>query len=619
MMNSFYKISGISAMLLCLIAFSVHAKGDKDDKIVITASKQYVIGYYGKPDRTTLNLTVTYTNDKGRKDYEVLLEAGVKKDSFSMSSPLNQEYFQVEFNRRLNELTEKSGLVVLQGTINEIFLWVSSVNEIGYYLPVSGRLLVNQYIVVCEDATCGDYKDRMNNLYVSTSTLREKLMQEAAAIRKVTGNKDAISLLEIKPDWDYSRTREYLKSGITKTAIAKADIDSVRKAIKEVDQEYDSLKERKIYSIDKISIQIERGFIERIQVWVMNENGQKVIYENIFAIGFSSVKNFKVFEKTKLVPRIGNGSFIYLSDVFSNYDNILDNYTRDYSPADTAINNASPQTNSVLELRRENFSNLFDAKLYTDLNGIKPNSPNGLVQIELSRRFNLKTVRLPIGAFRSDYGFLSYFYLFGSYNKIESEQKYLMLRNEKVFQGEELLSPYYATGLDLRQYENFSLGGELNALLYDWPDGKLSTYLDFGLRYGHTPVYYLIKDPLSSPSDSISLSAHSSAWYPKVSVELFPEKRIGLIVSYQFNSVRIHSNNHFKPVMSYAKSDLLERILEPAARRHHVIECYLRAETSANKNGRVFFRARYFVQHKDINTFFSQVQLGYSHNLFFRK
>ncbi|ACT96458.1 hypothetical protein [Dyadobacter fermentans] len=408
------------------------------------------------------------------------------------------------------------------------------------------------------------------------------------------------------------------KVNLNKALMSKSD--SLGKTLtafrREVKEENKKLIAAGIFQIFKLHVQIERGYIERVQVFIPDATGNLAIYENIYAIGFSSVKNFMRFSRTRLYARLSPDKFVYLSDVFANYENFLENYTRDYCPADTTINDFKP-SDGFMSLQRDTFKNLFDTKVYTDFEGIDPGKPNGLIQFEVSRRFNIKTSRIQVRNSRSDIGWLTYFNAFGSLNKIEKDKRVLELRNEDVVRNNQVISPYYATALDIRRYQNFALGGELNLFLFDWPDGKMTSYLDIGATYGHTPLVQRplnVADP-SARRDSISLSGHSSTVYPKISVELLSEKRIGFVLSFQFNRTVLFSNNNFKPITSYAKSDLTSRVIEPSARNSHMVECYIRAMPTSNRDGQFFFRARYFIQQRDRNTFFAQFQFGYSYNI----
>jgi len=379
--------------------------------------------------------------------------------------------------------------------------------------------------------------------------------------------------------------------------------------------------------IQKVSLQFERGYLERIQVWVSNDY-RSDIYENIYAIGMSSINNLKAFNTTCLFIRKsaknnGSSDYIMLSDVIGNYDNFLALFTRDYSPGDTEINYVDPSSNPCLILKKERLVNLFDTKIYTDFAGLKEGSPNGLVQLDASRRFNLNNFRDQIKGSRSDFGFFDNITVFGAITKVEQKERRLMLRNENAILNNKIVSPSYVSTLDLRQYENASIGADMNLGLFDYPDGKFTMFLNLGLRYGHTPLEDSIRtlknNRPDTPGLAMNLEAHSFTWQPKLSVEFFAERRVGLILSYQYNMARYYTNNAFKPIMSYGKSDLVALPLEKYAGKYHMYELFLRIETSRANNGRMFLRARYFMQRGDVNTFFPQVQLGYAYNLVFRK
>lgn len=389
------------------------------------------------------------------------------------------------------------------------------------------------------------------------------------------------------------------------------------------DEQVDKLKNSNIFLINKISVQFERGFLERVQVWITVDDVEE-IFENNYAIGFSSISNYKSFKNIMLYARSSNAEYpyIYLSDVFT-YDNLLDNYTRDYCPADTAIKPINPADGKLVALNRERLINLIDAKLYTDLAGLSEKAPNGLVQVDVRKRFNLRTVRQPIYV-RDNWGHMTYLNLWGTLSKIEKSKLLLPLRNDFKVVNNTLVSPDFATNLDLRQYEMASFGAEMNALLFDFPDNKVTLYLDLGARYGLTKVADSLLKILNNTAsfEKVSpniLDAHTGTVYPKVSMEVFAQKRIGFTMSYQFNHTWLFSNNEFRQVMSYKKSPTSQTELEPPARNSHMFELFVRTETGESDNTKFFLRARLFMQQGDVNTFFSQIQLGMAYNVFYKK
>lgn len=386
----------------------------------------------------------------------------------------------------------------------------------------------------------------------------------------------------------------------------------------------DELSKSFIHPVRRISILFERGYIERIQAWIGNGQGGEDIYENIYAIGVTSINNLRAMDDIRLFIRRSSGNdYIYLSDLFGNYDNFLANLTRDYSPADTALNNILPSAQPRITLRKERIINLFDAKIYTDFAGLQESSPNGLIQTEVARRFNIHSYRGQIVGTRQDFGTFNYLYAYGALTKLENKERRLPVRNENIVENNTLVSPSYTSNLDLRRYENLSMGLNLNLLLYDNPDWKYTVYVDAGLRYGHIPVVdsirTIVNGVVDTPRSFVNRDAHTvTLELPRITLELFSERRVGVTFSYQYNFTRLYSN-FFKQVVSYEKSDLTAYPVDRYARHMHSFETLLRVETSRSNNGRLFFRARFFWQRGDVNTFFPQLQLGYAYNLLFRK
>jgi hypothetical protein len=397
-------------------------------------------------------------------------------------------------------------------------------------------------------------------------------------------------------------------------------------AKKQLDDAQKQMLDSNVFPIKNVSLQFERGHIERIQVWVQNRFGGLDIYENIYAIGFSSINNLKAFQSTRLFirksTRTGFYDGIFLSDVLGNYDNMLDLFTRDYSPADTVINELSTALGPIT-LHKERNVRLFDSKIFTDLQGIQADAPNGLVQVEVNRKFNLNTFRRQVGS-RMDISIAAYMNVFGAINKIENKSKELVLRNQNTVVNNVIVSPSYATNLDIRQYENASLGVDLNAFLFDWPDLKFTGFLDAGVRYGHLNVLdtvYAVQNGVATRTERANKFTGNTFTisFPKITFEFFSERRVGFNMSYNYNHTYLFTNNTFKQIVSYAKSDLDNITIERNARKSHMMEVFLRAETSRDSNGQLFLRSRFFWQQGDANTFFPQIQVGYAYNIIFRK
>jgi hypothetical protein len=378
-----------------------------------------------------------------------------------------------------------------------------------------------------------------------------------------------------------------------------------------------------VHEIDSVALQFERGFLENVKVYTKHRE-KTYMFENIYAIGFSSKYNFKELSKMKLYERNTSGIFpcLYLGDVIS-YDETLSSYTRDYSPQDTVVS-ISPAQVPFSILQRSKMVDLFDAKIYSDLIGLLNETPNGMIQIEVDKRLNIRTIRKQVGSFRQNFGWLSYINLWGAFTKIEANNKGLPIRNLNRVQNGQIVSPNYVSNLDLLRYETFVLGTEVNGLVYDIPDAKVTGYFDLGIKYSHVPmldstrtVDYLGNVTVDAPVNKFD--GHLLSLQPKITIEVRTEKRIHFKLSYWYYHSWLFSNNRFKQVMSYEKSDLSNLLLEPKARQIHSVEFYFRTQLSEISQSKLFIRARLHWQSGDANTFFPQLQLGYSYDLFYKR
>ncbi len=392
-------------------------------------------------------------------------------------------------------------------------------------------------------------------------------------------------------------------------------------------------KKQKIFDanyflVSDISFQFERGFLERIQVILTNDKRQSLFFENSYAIGFTSPYNYRNLNETQLYQRAARNTkqaknYIYLGEILTNYHNELDNYQRDYSPADTTVNHIDPSLTPIVKLYRSKKVDLLDSKIYSDLLGLADKNPNGIIQTEISKRVNLFTYRTP-GNYKTNYGFFNFMDFEGTISKFEQKERYLVLKNERSFINNQLISPSYATTIDFMRYQTFGLGSNLNVFLFDVPEGKFTLTLDVGLRYNRIPVSdstrTIVNGKYNAVSNSNTPAAGMSTWYPRIKLEIFAERRYGFHLAWSRNYSNFFTNNQYKSIVSYEKSDLNSRLLENNSHVTHTIEFYARFEPNpSDASSKLFFRTRLYFQKGDVNTFFSQIQVGYAHSLIYKK
>ncbi|MGV3767999.1 MAG: hypothetical protein ACO1NW_17830 [Chitinophagaceae bacterium] len=659
-MKQFMLLAGV--LLMAALPICCFAQHEPD--ITVTDIRSFVLKKIDTNGLVLVNgdLKVEYKARYSSKDKKYVLYKGSDdSSSFDLVDPLNRIQLRSEITKQLNE-GEETGFAISEYSIEQVAIWLYSLKYVND-APKIGRLNIG-FLTIPGDNDVTNSDERQNE--IETANNRNSLLSVQSLGMKKRINEQVDSLMSAyskyppgasKADSNnillkynylkdlkrtlkevvYVRMNDDLEKLIDTVVIKTGSpafvndyhqqfkerfykLDTINMRIEDLQNE---MRVKEIYPIEKVSILFERGHLERIQAWVQNRNGGLDIYENIYAIGFTSIDNFKKFNKMRLFVRSRNTvKCIYLSDVITSYDNLLDLYTRDYSPADTVINDFIP-ANGPIVLYKAQSTKLFETRVFSDLQGVSEKEPNGLIQVEIARKFNLNTNRIQLTA-RGDYNLFTYINLSGAISKIEKKARYLPLQNEKTIQNDVITSPSYATNLDLRRYENASLQLDVNTFLIDYPDSKITAYLDLGIRYGHVPledtVYTVANGVLSKSEKTDQFSGHTVTFMlPKINIEFFSERRVGFNVVYNFNHTYALTNNKFKQIMSYAKSDLNNILTERKARNSHTAEVFLRAETSRDGNGQLFFRSRFFWQKGDANTFFSQVQLGYAYNIIYRK
>jgi len=180
-------------------------------------------------------------------------------------------------------------------------------------------------------------------------------------------------------------------------------------------------------NITNVNLTFDNGFIEKVQVLgniqIKDDKTIPIEFNNKFSIGISSTRNVKNlgriclfsdkgFSKSVIKSMVGTGTkalteqqvlnekgdqslYVILGD-FLNYEKILDVNANDISPASVTVNLS--MENPKQKLFREKTTQLFEAKLYTDLLGlIDEENPNGIVQLELDKRFNFLTSKRDCG------------------------------------------------------------------------------------------------------------------------------------------------------------------------------------------------------------------------------
>lgn len=391
---------------------------------------------------------------------------------------------------------------------------------------------------------------------------------------------------------------------------------------------------RNIPSEDKLTdIQVEisffGGFIEKMQV-LGKFDGNTYAFNNKYSIGISSTKNIQqlsqyvLYSNEKITtsefmfrrnpqkedqPQLQNNSkrslFIHVDDVIR-YIKKVDINANDISPIPQVVLLDKNQKNS--KLYREESSKLFEAVAFTDLIGLfDEENPNGLVQLEVKKRFNLNTRRFdrkwfhgifPISFMFDGIGFFQNMDVFFQYSKIEENNKFLISETANIEDElgnitgtEEIYTP-----LTIMQYRNFAVGGTVNLVTYENQNTKLNLFLNAGALFGRTGIKL-------DPSDVEGQFFNNLEIPFEASILVLPEKRVSFSFTDRLSWFETFDDNlNIKSIDNGA-----------AVNRNRLINSFnLDLNVDISASGKLFLRYKLIHEFENINNNFSMLQFGYS-------
>lgn len=439
---------------------------------------------------------------------------------------------------------------------------------------------------------------------------------------------------------------DYLTQGV------KAELDILTAALKESKTANDNFIYKK-FEIDSIAIEINEGFIENILVVGKvkerdrYEQSKQIVsatsnviyqtrilkFENLYPIGFSRKIDFEVLKDVELYTRGGTGPqyVLKLEDVLLAYIQKHKVDRRDYSPANQIVEFTfeEKQAEYFQALKREPTYKLFELQVFSDFIGFNQETPNGLIQSQVSKRINLLTERIPMRAPNKstffgvadvldkwNFGCLTYIKPTVTLSKLEDNNKHLLLSQLDSFTNNNFTPVKYTSTLELRRYENFSVGLDMNLFLLDMPNFKSTFYVDYGFRYGHTAT----RDSITTFQNNAVVRTgfvndtlvNTFRFYPTVTWEIKADER------FQFRSSWTHNwfwarSNAFSQVANIETTASTRRF-DPRRQkfRYNTIRLEGTFKPNEDNRGRLFFRYTYNWQQGFWRTGFHQAQVGYS-------
>lgn len=400
-------------------------------------------------------------------------------------------------------------------------------------------------------------------------------------------------------------------------------------------------------------------------------------FKNSYPISISGKHDPERLSKVKLYcfdcnGIVGLNRYIKLSDLIE-LDITLENDKDDYSPANTTFTLVPQQP--IVELRKEKRSKIIDIAAFSDFVGLDQEQPNGLIQIEAKRKINITTKYAPFRK-RDDQDIASQYdldkYRFKRlestlkpdstpYQVILKDSTYIdgvkvhsrivhnkeSLKNYKekhngpwvitpiidttiYIENRQYKSGYYVIfpsieprllfskldgnnkfllldstqSADKRteplkqfQYQLASFGFTMNVLKFFYPQKKLSwNVIDVGGYWYRTRIQS-IKDTATDKSVAINSGYISIATI----LSFKPDSRWGANSGFTYIKQKAFNNDY--------KFD----------KNKGLFQANFDAYIKTNEDAKLFFRFRWIFDEHDPNKNFTQIQLGYSLNIFASK
>jgi hypothetical protein len=386
-----------------------------------------------------------------------------------------------------------------------------------------------------------------------------------------------------------------------------------------------------ILIIHDIEIQFQDGFIENLKV-IGNFKGQRQLlkFENAFPIAFSTRKDFRkiydivIYERTIYAKNNGSRCHFKLGDLLFYSQNLQLN-TKDYSPVNHVLKMKVTKKITTVNLYKENTSKILELKVFSDLKGIDNDNPNGLVQLEFSKKLNFLTMRFKALNNAMNVGFFNHFTPGFAMNKIENNNKRLVLSYFGTNRVDTFSANVFAPTIKLLQHQVFTVGGNMNVMTFDIPGLKSTFCVNAGIYWGRV----LFEDTLRSKVDSsrferveennvLQFGLNSIQFVPEIVWQIFPDKRYGVVMSQKFDLYRLQSGRVRQVRDSVQYVDYLKSLNGDRSRIDNysfgrwlgTTEIY--AFFIPSDNNRIFFRYRFNWDLDNIRQNFHQVQIGIS-------
>lgn len=385
-------------------------------------------------------------------------------------------------------------------------------------------------------------------------------------------------------------------------------------------------------TIQSVQVEFKDGNIERIQV-VLLMNKKTYVFSNNYPIRFSTESDYKELGKYHLFNRTKGGTGesygICLND-FLQYIPYYRSGRRDFSPADGTLQIEPKNPTNILSKGR--LADIVQAAIYTDFAGIvQEKNPNGLVQLEVQRKFPLSTRRRSSSRVepKLNWGWFSFITPHVTISKIEKNNRNYPGTSYDFIDNNAPRSIRYITPTALLNYSNTNVGVKLNLFTLDLKQIKseiqLNTIGNFGLTNFADSTNRIDSGRLVRTGMVNVLKLPYFTWTTEAAFEYQGDERFGLRVNggvirpwITNNDVYIVSNlNKFQQTGQvtdhYGNSNWMFNLgfkawINPAN--------FAAKEGAKTNGGTIFFRTTFTQSFAERTQKFYQLQLGYAYDIF---
>lgn len=282
------------------------------------------------------------------------------------------------------------------------------------------------------------------------------------------------------------------------------------------------------FTPDSVELEVEDGAVLGLKATGrLQENGQKVCFESRSPIGISSDRDLHTdWSRQRLwlqYPLLGHGpvhaAYVRLTDLVRYYPALAPE-AGDRSPANGVyvVHLGDPLTRRTFT--KIATQKILQGRLYTDLAGVRGDNPNGLVQLEVNRKFAFGS---QWSKFSPDYQLqaFGYFTPFVALNKLEQQNRYLPLVRTAQ------RGTYLVHAIDLLRYTNLRVGGDYNLFGLRLPRFKSDVAFDFGFALHRVDIRDSVRRA-TGPYRQLDSTLNVASYGFSLKVRVRPDSRYGV-------------------------------------------------------------------------------------------